>query len=71
VTEVLPWVLMGWTVLTMWLLAEKKRIGFLSGLASQALWLVFDWHVAAYGLMPLALILGFIYIKGYRKWGAA
>src|ERR1044072_251586 len=54
VTEVVPWVLSSWTVLTMFLLSEKNRYGFMSGLASQVLWLAFDWHVEAYGLMPLA-----------------
>ena len=68
-TEYVPWVLSAWTVLTMWLLSGGRRVGFLFGLASQLLWLVFDAHVHAYGLMPLGLILGVIYVRGYRKWG--
>ena len=67
--EFVPWVLMAWTVITLELVARMHRIGFISGLASQALWLVFDWHVGAWGLMPLALILGWRYIVGYRRWG--
>lgn len=65
----IPWILMAWTVCTMVLLAERHRVGFMSGLASQALWLVFDWQVGAYGLMPLAVILGSVYVRGYVKWG--
>jgi hypothetical protein len=60
---------MGMTVLNMWLLAKKNRNGFLVGLVSQPIWLVLDVLTGAYGLMPLALVLGFIYIKGYRNWG--
>lgn len=67
--EVVPWVLAVWTVVTLELVAHLRRIGFISGLASQALWLVFDWHVGAYGLMPLALVLGWRYVSGYRRWG--
>ena len=67
--EIIPWVLMAWTVLTLELVGRMHRIGFISGLASQGLWLVFDWHVGAWGLIPLALILGWRYIVSYRRWG--
>jgi hypothetical protein len=67
--EIIPWVLMVWTVLTLELIGRMRRIGFISGLASQGLWLVFDWQVGAFGLMPLALILGWRYIAAYRRWG--
>ena len=67
----LPWLLSAGTVLNIWLLANKRREGFLVGLAAQPVWLVLDWQVEAYGLMPLALVLGYLYIKGWRNWGAA
>ena len=67
----LPWALSAATVLTMWMLANKRREGFLVGLGSQPVWLVLDWQVEAYGLMPLALILGYIYVKGWVRWGAS
>jgi hypothetical protein len=70
-TEVVPWVLSAFTVAGLWLLANRRREGFAVGLTAQPIWLVFDWHVGAYGLMPLALVLGFIYVKGWRNWGRA
>lgn len=66
--DLVPWLLSAWTVLTLELLARMNRWGFVSGLASQGLWLVFDWRIGAYGLMPLALILGWRYVAGWRRW---
>ena len=65
----LSWALFGFTAANMWLLGNKRREGFIVGIVSQPVWLVFDWHVGAYGLMPLALILGGLYLRGYVKWG--
>ncbi len=59
------------TVANIALLSEKKRAGFIVGLAAQLPWLYFDWKVGAYGLMPLAIILGVMYVRGYVKWGTA
>jgi hypothetical protein len=55
----------------LWLLGNKRKEGFAVGLAAQPIWLVFDWHVGAYGLMPLALVLGWLYVSGWMKWKRA
>lgn len=70
-TDYLPWLLSAGTCLNIWLLGRKNRSGFLVGLAAQPVWLVFDYAVGAYGLMPLAGVLGWLYISGWRKWGRA
>lgn len=61
--------LMCMTVLNIALLAEKRREGFIVGMVAQPIWLLFDWHVGAYGLMPLALVLGGLYVRGWVNWG--
>ena len=66
---VISWTLFGFTAANMWLLGSKRREGFIVGLAAQPIWLVFDWHVGAYGLMPLALILGGLYLRGVCEVG--
>ena len=68
---ILSWVLMGMTVTNIALVAEKKRAGFIVGLVSQPVWLVFDAITGAYGLMPLALVLGALYVRGWVRWGRA
>ena len=69
-TEYVPWILSAFTCLNIWLVGSKRREGFVVGLVAQPIWLAFDWHVGAYGLMPLALVLGWLYVRGWRKWGA-
>ena len=59
---------MVWTVATMWLAGNKSEWAWYSGIASQGLWLVFDWHVGAYGLMPLAIILSAVYWRNLQRW---
>lgn len=66
---VLSSVLMAMTVVNLALIAEKRREGFLVGIAAQPIWLVFDAVTGAYGLMPLALVLGGLYLRGWVKWG--
>lgn len=46
------------------------RLACVSGFAAQGLWLYFDWLTGAYGLMPLALTYGALYIRGWNRWKA-
>ena len=65
----LSWTLFGFTATNLWLVGNKNRTGFIVGLAAQPVWLVFDFMVGAYGLMPLAIILGWLYVRGWLNWG--
>lgn len=67
--QVLSWLLMCMTVVNLALVAEKRREGFIVGIVSQPIWLVFDALTGAYGLMPLAVILGALYVRGWIRWG--
>jgi hydrogenase-4 membrane subunit HyfE len=56
------------TLTTMWLLGKKDHRGWIVGLCSQAVWLLFIFMFAAWGLLPLSVCLTFMYIYNLRKW---
>jgi hypothetical protein len=66
-------VLTVWSALTLWLTTagtpRMAQAGCISGLACQGLWITFDVLTGAYGLLPLALVFGTLYVRGYRRWG--
>lgn len=65
---VIPWILACWTVTSMWLAGNKTPWAWVSGIASQGLWLYFDYRVEAWGLMPLAVVLTAVYLRNLKKW---
>ena len=70
IVELTPWILSVCTVVTMILAGNKNPLAWWLGIGSQAIWLYFDWTVEAWGLMPLAVVLTFIYGRNLRKWRA-
>ena len=68
-TLALSWLLCGLTVTSIELIGRRHRAGFLVGIGAQVPWLVFDYVTGAFGLMPLAVILGWRYLVAYRRWG--
>ena len=66
--DTLPYILSVLTILMMYLVGEKKRSGWLIGLASQAIWLY--WIIAdqKWGFLILSFYLTYIYYVNYRKW---
>ncbi len=68
VDALIPWFLMGCTMVTMKLAGDKNPLAWKIGIASQAVWLYFDYTVEAWGLMPLAVILTAIYVRNLRRW---
>jgi hypothetical protein len=61
-----------WSALTLILTThgtpKAAMFGCVSGLLCQGLWIVFDLMTGAYGLLPLALVYGTLYVRGYRRW---
>lgn len=66
----LPWATSAGTLLGMWLLAQKKSVGWIVGLCNQVLWVAFATTFKAWGLLPLTVALIFVYTKGLIKWRA-
>lgn len=64
----LPWVLSALTIWMTVLAGNKHRRAWLVGLLCQALWIV--WIVASetWGLVPLNVVLWFVYARNHLKW---
>ena len=67
----LQWIAMGVTVGASWLMAasseNRRNTGFWIFLASNALWIVWGWHDAAYALVTLQIALAAMNIRGVMK----
>lgn len=68
--SLLPWATSAGTLLGMWLLAQKKSVGWIVGLVNQILWVTFAITFKAWGLLPLTVALIFVYTQGLLKWRA-
>jgi nicotinamide riboside transporter PnuC len=68
IKTILPFITSAMTLLGMWLISEKKYIGWVVGLVNQILWVIFDFMYQAWGLLPLQIILSIIYIRAIIKW---
>ena len=59
------------TIVAAWLIASqakrKREIGFWCFLLSNALWIVWGWHDAAYALIVLQIALAILNIRGAHK----
>ena len=55
-------------MLTIYLLGRKMRSGFLIGVLSSLLWLIFNGMVASVAGVLANIILVFINLQGYWKW---
>ena len=64
----LPWLTSAGTLLGMWLVGQKRSIGWTVGLANQVLWVSFSIVYKAWGLLPLTCALIVIYTKALLQW---
>ena len=69
--DLIQWPAMAVTVLAAWLVAsthkQRREIGFWVFLASNALWIAWGWHSAAWALVVLQLCLAALNIRGAIK----
>ncbi|MEO8079485.1 MAG: hypothetical protein ABI641_03080 [Caldimonas sp.] len=69
--DLVQWPAMLVTVLAAWLVAserkERRRVGFWTFLASNALWIAWGLHTSAYALIVLQLCLAAMNIRGAHK----
>jgi len=67
----LQWPAMAVTIAAAWLtgsqVKRKRQLGFWAYLASNALWMAWGWHVAAYALIALQVALAAMNIRGAYK----
>jgi nicotinamide riboside transporter PnuC len=65
---VLPYIASSMTLLGMWLISQKRSVGWIVGLINQGIWILFDFMYNAFGLLPLQLVLIVIYTNALIKW---
>lgn len=68
IRTLVPWATSAGTLLGMWLIGQKRSIGWVVGLANQVLWVTFSVMFEAWGLLPLTLALIVIYVKNLAQW---
>ena len=64
----LPWLL---SVITIWMTlmaGNKHPKAWLVGLVNQWLWLVWIFHTAAWGFLPMNIALWIVYGRNHLKW---
>lgn len=66
--QLLPLVLSILTIIGMWLIGNKNRWDWIVGLVNQLLWISFAIIFKAWGLLPLSVVLIFVYTRNLYKW---
>jgi hypothetical protein len=66
--QLIPLALSANTVAVMWLAGSRKTLGWWLGLFGQAGWALFIVVFAAWGLIPLSLVLTVVYARNLIKW---
>lgn len=66
--QLIPLALSANTIALMWLVGNRRTLGWVLGLAGQAMWFVFIAVFDAYGLLPLAVVLTVVYARNLAKW---
>lgn len=66
--QTLPWVTSAFTLVGMWLLAEKRWQGWVVGLVNQVFWIWTTVVFQTWGFIPLTVALVVIYRRGLYRW---
>jgi nicotinamide riboside transporter PnuC len=56
------------SVITLWLIGDKNKLGFIIGMASQAVWTVLFLDAGTYFLIGTSVIYFTMYLRGYLLW---
>jgi hypothetical protein len=65
---ILPWILSVLGISRKYLLGEKNRWGWLVGLVTQLLWLVYIKETQAWGFLLLSAVGIYLNIHNFIKW---
>ena len=58
----------GFTLVGIYQLGNKQRVGFITGLAGNVLWLVFSVWSSSLGLLLANVVIAALNVRGYRNW---
>lgn len=53
---------------TLWLIGDKKKVGFIIGMVQQIFWCAFFTYNKSYWLNITSVIYFVMYLRGYLKW---
>lgn len=66
--QLIPLALSANTIALMWLVGDRRTLGWVLGVCGQAVWFVFIVVFDAWGLLPLATVLTVVYARNLLKW---
>ncbi len=67
-TNILSYVLSALSLLSLWLVGNKNKLGFVVGLINQVLWVVYAVSLKQWGLLGGVVAYTFINIRNLVKW---
>lgn len=65
----MTWILSVISLLTVYLIGEKNINGWIVGLFGQVLWISWEIYTKNWGLMPMTIVMTYLYIKSLNTWG--
>lgn len=66
--QLLPLTLSANTIALMWLVGDRRTVGWVLGLVGQVGWFAFIVVFEAWGLLPLTVALTIVYARNLRRW---
>ena len=56
------------SILTLWLIGDKNKLGFVIGMATQFVWVAIFILNGTYFLLITSIVYFTMYLRGYLKW---
>lgn len=66
--SILPWVISCVTIFFLYRAGDGKRDAWEIALFGNLLWLMFIMMSHTWGLLPMNIVLWYMYVRNYRKW---
>ena len=67
-TNTFSYILSALSLLSLWLMGNKNKLGIVVGLANQLLWVVYALMLKQYGLLIGVIAYTIIHIRNLVKW---
>jgi len=66
--SILSWILSANSLISLWLVGNKNKAGFILGLVNQALWVWYALMLKQYGLLVGVIAYTIINYRNLKKW---
>ena len=64
----LDWGAMSFSLLALYLIGQRNRLGFLSFIAANVCWVSIGWLTMSLAIMAGNTVFLFLNLRGYRNW---